>query len=72
MQPVHSCVIFLLPSILDVHGDTGIKKYPPDGSGGAEKSPSGGAASGASSAISADYDLLTLDIPRQQILIGAR
>ena len=61
----------LLLLAVDVHGDPAIRKYPPDGGGEAREPPPGGT-SGTRGAISADYDLLTLDIPRQQILIGAR
>lgn len=61
--------VFIIYVIADVHGDAHIRTYPPDGGGGGGEPPPGG---GGGDALSADYDLLTLDIPRQQILIGAR
>ncbi len=53
--------------LADVHGDPDIKRYPPE-----PPPPEAGADAPDPDAPSPDFDMLTLDIPRQQILIGAR
>ncbi len=60
----------------DVWRDLGIRHYPPDGGGGDDVTDSEQVAphhnTDGSTQAEPHFDYLTLDIPRQQILIGAR